>query len=154
MPVHQEVEVKKLSKTNFTAVHVGPFSQLNTYKLEMPTRKVEGKLFLKELLGFTGMQISMNKLPAGVSVPFYHQHKQNEEAYLFVKGKGQMQVDGETFDVEEGSVVRIAPHGSRVLRNNSNEDLHFIVIQAQEGSLKQETFEDGIPSSSPVAWPN
>jgi mannose-6-phosphate isomerase-like protein (cupin superfamily) len=116
-------------------------------------RTVSGKLFIKELLAFTGMQISMNKLPAGVSVPFYHQHKENEEAYIFVKGRGQMQVDDETFDVEEGSIVRVGTKGSRTLRNNSSEFLYYICVQAKENSLNIDTFEDGLPGEKKVTWP-
>lgn len=100
------------------------------------------------------MQISMNKLPAGAAVPFYHQHKENEEAYIFIGGKGQMQIDGDTFDVEEGAIVRVSPNGSRSLRNNSNADLYYICVQARDGSLNLETFEDGIKSDKPVEWPN
>jgi mannose-6-phosphate isomerase-like protein (cupin superfamily) len=154
MPVHQTADIRTLNGTNFRAVHTGPFHQLDTYKLEVPglNRTVLGKLFIKEFLGLTSMQISMNKLPAGVAVPFYHQHKQNEEAYIFTGGHGQMQIDGKTFDVSEGTIVRINPQGSRTLRNNSQDDLYYICIQAKAGSLDAETFEDGVRSDAPVTW--
>lgn len=154
MTITQEANVKTLTGTNFTAIDVGPLSELDSYKLEVPAvnRKVRGKLFIKELLGLTGMQISMNKLPAGAAVPFYHQHKENEESYIFIKGKGQMQIDGQIFDVQEGSIVRISTSGSRTLRNNSNEDLYFLCVQAKENSLNIDTFEDGIKSDKEVVW--
>ncbi|MBX9666301.1 MAG: hypothetical protein K2X93_01730 [Candidatus Obscuribacterales bacterium] len=60
--------------------------------------KTNGKLFLKDHLGLTGMQVSLNLFPAGASMPFYHQ--QNEELYIFTRGEGQIQLDNETFDVE------------------------------------------------------
>jgi mannose-6-phosphate isomerase-like protein (cupin superfamily) len=155
MPVVQQADVKTISGANFTAVHTGPFSSLDSYKLDVPAlnRTVQGKLFLKEFLGATGMQISMNKLPAGATVPFYHQHKDNEEVYIIVGGCGQMQIDEQVFDVEEGSVIRISTQGSRCIRNNSNEELHYICIQAKENSLVQETFEDGVRSDKRVSWP-
>lgn len=142
--------------SNFSAVNVGPFAKLDEYKLEHPLRPrpVSGKLFIKEFLGLTSMQVSMNKLPAGVEVPFYHQHKENEELYIFVKGKGQMQIDGQIIDVQEGSLVRITPGGTRTWRNNSNEDLYYIVLQAKEGSLRQDTFDDGVPVEKQVSWIN
>lgn len=156
MPVKQDVNVKTQKGANFTAAHVGKMTDLDTFELHVPrlNRTVRGKLFIKETLGFTGMQISLNKLPAGASVPFYHQHKENEEAYIFIKGKGQMQIDKETIDVEEGSIVRVSTNGSRCLRNNSNEELQYICVQARENSLNHETFEDGIPGADPVEWPN
>lgn len=154
MTVIQEANVKTLKGTNFSAIDVGPLNELDSYQLEVPAvnRKVRGKLFIKELLGLTGMQISMNKLPANAFVPFYHQHKENEESYIFIKGSGQMQIDGQVFDVQEGSIVRISTAGSRTLRNNSSEDLYFICVQAKENSLNIDTFEDGIKSNEQVTW--
>ncbi|MBX9692906.1 MAG: cupin domain-containing protein [Cyanobacteria bacterium] len=156
MPVNQEANVKTLQGQNFSAIYCGPLDELDTFELEVPSikRKAKGKLFVKELLGLSSMQISMNKLPPGRSVPFYHQHKENEECYLFIKGSGQMQVDGELFEVEEGTLVRISTAGSRTLRNNGSEDLYFICIQAKENSLNIDTFEDGIKSDVPVQWPD
>lgn len=154
MPVTQTADIRTRSGENFRVAQTGALSELNSYKLELPAlnRTVNGKLFVKQFLGLTGMQISMNKLPAGAAVPFYHQHKENEEAYIFIGGKGQMQIDGDTFDVEEGTIVRVSPNGSRTLRNNSNSDLYYICVQAKDGSLNLETFEDGIKSDKPVVW--
>jgi mannose-6-phosphate isomerase-like protein (cupin superfamily) len=146
--------IKKVEGKNFTAAHTGCSADLKQYSLKHPLRKtdVTGKLFLKDHLDLTSMQISLNKLPAGVSVPFYHAHKNNEEVYIFTGGKGQMQIDDQIFNVEEGSVVRVAPAGLRTWRNNSDEDLYYIVIQAKDGSLAGDTFDDGIPGEKAVTW--
>jgi len=156
IPIEQEVNVQTHSGTNFSAVHTGRFDDLNNCKLKHPKfkRTVNGKMFLRELLGATGMQISINSLAGRVSVPFTHKHRQNEEIYLFVKGKGQMQVDDETIDVEEGSVVRISTDGARCLRNTLDEPLQFICVQAKENSLDQDTFDDGIAGETAPAWPS
>jgi mannose-6-phosphate isomerase-like protein (cupin superfamily) len=153
--VKQEANVKSQQGENFSAVHAGPMAQLDSFQLEHPRMKrtITGKLFVRDLLKLSGMQFSMNKLPAGRGAPFLHQHKANEEAYIFVKGKGQMQVDGEIIDVEEGSIVRIATPGKRCIRNNSSDDLYFICVQAKEGSLGDDTFGDGIALEDPVNWP-
>ena len=98
------------------------------------------------------MRISLNKFPAGYSVPFYHAHKHNEEVYIFVGGKGQMQIDDQNIDVEEGSVVRVKTEGMRTWRNNSDQDLYSVVIQAKENSLTADTFEDGIRGEKNVSW--
>lgn len=154
MKIIQEATVRTEAGPNFSAVYTGPFARLDAYKLEVPAlnRTVKGKLFVKDFLAMTGMQISLNKLPAGAAVPFFHKHKQNEECYIFVSGHGQMQIDGEIFDVEEGTIVRIATGGSRTLRNNSSEDLHYICVQAKENSLQQETFEDGERDGATPTW--
>jgi mannose-6-phosphate isomerase-like protein (cupin superfamily) len=146
--------IPRVRGENFTAIHVGKLADLPQYTLESPrtSHKIEGKLFIKDHLNLTGMQVSLNKLPAGAAIPFYHKHKQNEELYIFIGGKGQMQVDNELIDIEEGSCIRIATNGERTWRNNSNNDLYYIVIQAKEDSLSQDTFDDGIPVERPIEW--
>lgn len=144
----------KQSGKNFTSINAGNFADLFQYELKHPLRKapVYGKLFLKDHLNLSSMQVSLNKLPAGAAVPFYHKHKNNEELYIFIGGKGQVQIDGQTIDVQEGSCVRISPDGERTWRNNSREDLYYIVIQGKDGSLEEDTFDDGIPGDRPVQW--
>ena len=148
-------EIPTQSGKNYTAVHTGKFGGLLQYKLQHPSmdRPGRGKLFLKDHLGLTGMQVSLNTLPPGVALPFAHKHKKNEELYIFVSGKGQIQIDGEVIDVQEGTAVRVSPDGARTWRNNSEVELHYVVIQAAEGSLSQDTFEDGMPADPPK-WPD
>jgi mannose-6-phosphate isomerase-like protein (cupin superfamily) len=148
--------IPKVEGKNFTAVHTGPAADLPQYTLQHPLtkRNIAGKLFLKDHLNFTSMQVSLNKLPAGAAVPFSHAHKKNEEVYIFTGGNGQMQIDDEIVDVQEGTVVRIAPGGFRTWRNNSDADLYYIVIQAKDCSLDGDTFDDGIPGDKPFSWPD
>ncbi|NMP23876.1 cupin domain-containing protein [Sulfobacillus harzensis] len=112
---------------------------------------LDAKLFLGQALGFTGMEVSLNRFRPGQEVPFVHQHRQHEEMYLFIKGHGQFQVDNETFEVKPGTVVRVLPEAKRAWRNNSSEDLYCIVIQANVGSL---TDNDGIINDDPLTWPS
>ena len=56
--------------------------------------------------------------------------------------------------MQEGSIVRIAPNGERIWRNNSNEPLLYIVIQTRERSLTQYGFADAIVPGKSVTWPN
>lgn len=141
--------------SNFTAYKSGALKDWPNHSVELPgLGKVAGKHFLKDMAGFTGCEISVNSLPPGAGMPFYHQHKENEEIYVFIEGKGQMQVDGETIDVEEGSIVRIGTKGERTWRNNSNQPLRYIVIQMRENSLRQYGLGDGVVLEKKVAWPN
>ena len=141
--------------SNFTVYEGGALKVWPDHSVELPgLGEVRGKHFLKDLLGFTGCEISINSLPAGAGMPFYHQHQENEEVYIFIKGNGQMQIDGETIGVQEGSIVRIATKGQRTWRNNSNEPLVYIVIQMKENSLKQYGLGDGVVAEKAVTWPN
>ena len=54
---------------------------------------------LHNQLGLTGCEISINELPPKAAVPFVHAHKQNEEVYGVLGGKGQLYIDGQVVDI-------------------------------------------------------
>ncbi|MCA1994224.1 MAG: cupin domain-containing protein [Coleofasciculus sp. S288] len=139
---------------HFAVVDLGSFLSLDqfTFELAAVNLQVEGKLFLKQILNLTSAEISINKLKPGQSVPFYHKHRLNEEIYLFIKGNGEFQVDDTVFPVSEGTVVRVDCNGERCWRNNSDEDLYYIVIQSRAGSYEGGTSEDGIGVEKRVSW--
>lgn len=134
------------SQSNFSFFNLSSFTNIGQYLFTHPklTKKVAGKKFLKDELGLTSMEISINKFSPGESMPFSHKHKENEELYLFLQGRGEFCVDGEWFDVQEGSAIRVAPDAIRTWKNSSSEDLIFIVIQAKAGTMLGNTIEDGI----------
>ncbi len=142
---------------NYTATHLGPFEKLNQYKFShegLPS-EIEGKVFLNDLLKLTSAEVSLNRFPPNTAMPFHHRHKANEEIYIFIHGKGEFQVDGEIIPVTEGSVIAVAPNGSRCWRSLSDEPLHFIVIQAPAGQYKSGvSINDGIAVSGAVTWPS
>jgi mannose-6-phosphate isomerase-like protein (cupin superfamily) len=123
---------------NFTAEHTGPLESL----LQRNFMGFHGKYFIGENLGLTGCKVSLNRLPAGKGMPFVHSHKKNEELYIVLRGSGTFYVDGEEFPISEGSLIRVAPAGERAWKA-VDEDLYFICIQAEAGSLTQATLEDG-----------
>lgn len=79
----------------------------------------EGKQFIKDATGATSCEISFGTLPTGQAVPFFHSHKENEENYIILSGTGKFQVDGEVFEVAEGSVIRVATGCDRNLKCTS-----------------------------------
>ena len=104
----------------------------------------EGKAFVKDVLGLTSMEVSFGTLPEGAAVPFFHKHKQNEEVYIVLSGKGVFTLDGEDIDVEAGSIVRVAPEVSRCNKNTGKEPFFYICIQAKDQSLEQAVADDAI----------
>jgi len=132
---------------NYSAEHTGPFETL----LQRDFMGFPGKYFIGEKLGLTGCEVSLNRLPAGKGMPFVHAHKKNEELYIVLRGTGTFFVDGEEFPIQEGSLVRVAPAGERAFKAGS-EDLYFICIQAEAGSLSQATLEDGIRLATATSW--
>ena len=130
---------------NFTVAELGKLSHLDRFSFKLPSRKleVEGKLFINQLVNLTSCEIS-----------FYHKHKQNEEIYLFIQGRGEFQIDGKVFPVNEGTAIRVDPDGERTLRNISEEDLIYIVIQARANSYEGHTIVDGVAVDKRVSWVN
>jgi uncharacterized cupin superfamily protein len=116
-----------------------------------PLQLLDAKLFLGQALGFTGMEVSLNRAVPGQTSPFVHDHRRHEELYLFLDGEGQFQVDGEVFPVRAGTCVRVAPGGQRAWRNNGPRDLLFVVVQANVDSL---TPQDGIRQETEAVWPD
>lgn len=138
--------------SNYSFAQAGEWPQLRGHIFNHPLiGKVPGKLFLKEPLRLTGMEVSLGVIPAGHGTPFLHAHRQNEELYIFVKGRGQFIVDGEVLEVREGTIVRVAPAGARAWRNTSAEDLYYIVVQAKAGTLANGTITDGMEIPGPPA---
>ncbi|MCM1332541.1 MAG: cupin domain-containing protein [Bacteroides sp.] len=106
----------------------------------------EGKQFVKDATGATSCEISFGTLPSGAEVPFFHTHKENEENYIILSGAGKFQVDGNVFDIAEGSVIRVATNCDRNLKCTSAEPMTYICIQAKEGSLGAYTMTDAVIS--------
>lgn len=133
--------------TNHSAEHIGSFETL----LERDFLGFHGKYFVGENLGLTGCEVSLNRLPAGKGMPFVHSHKKNEELYIVLRGSGIFYVDGEEFPIGEGSLIRVAPEGERAWKAG-DEDLYFICIQAEAGSLSQATRQDGLLLQTKTSW--
>ena len=139
-------QIEKLSENeHFTAINLGNLDDLMSYSLIHPVNKnlIEGKVFLKEATHATGTEISFNSLAPHASQPYFHIHRKNEETYIIIKGFGFFQVDEECFDIEEGSVIRVAPQGNRGISNASDEIMIYMVVQSKENSLEEYTTADG-----------
>ncbi len=139
---------------NYAVAHLGKLNDWAKHSFIHSAfpRPVPGKAFVKNDLGLSSMEVSVNNVPANAAIPFYHRHNANEELYLFLSGHGEMQVDGEVIAVTEGSAVRVAPNGRRAWRNTGKDALVFLVIQARAGSLAQGDISDGEIVPGGVVW--
>lgn len=149
--------MKAISKNsdgrNYTAVEVGKMNELVQYTLVLsPEIHIPGKVFLGTLLGTTGAEISFQSFAPNSETGFLHTHKTHEELYLFIKGKGEFQVDDKVFAITEGTVVRVAPEGRRSVRNNSNEPLVMICVQYKANTFSASDATDGEILGDKVNW--
>jgi len=141
---------------NFTCFHAGPKEGWAQFRLEPPDvpMSAKGKLFLRSLIGSAGLEMSLNVVPPGKGMPFLHRHRENDEVYVVVGGRGQFLVDGECIDVQEGSALRISPAAARAWRNNSDGPLYFLCLQYRADSVAQGGTLDGQKVEGKPAWPD
>lgn len=147
-------EIKKMATAeNFSAISVGKLSELGDYVLELsPEVKIPGKVFGGAALQATGSEFSFQMFQPGTETGFLHTHKNHEELYFFLSGKGEFQVDGKVFPVQEGSVVRVAPDGKRSVRNNGTEPLVMLCVQYKAETFTAEDATDGVILNDKVEW--
>ena len=140
-----KVVEKIAEEKNYTAINLGNLDELMEYSLihKVNKQKIEGKVFLKDVTNATGTEISFNSLAPKTEQPYFHIHYKNEETYIILKGYGFFQVDGNFFEIKEGSVIRISPAGIRGIRNDSDETMIYMVVQSKENSLEEYTTDDG-----------
>ena len=104
----------------------------------------ETRAELHEKLALTGAEISINQLPAGAGVPFVHSHKNNEEIYGILSGKGKAVVDGEEIELTAGDWLKIAPAAKRQFFAADNSGIAYVCIQVKENSLGGFTADDAV----------
>ena len=138
---------------NYTAAAIGKLDGLGEYVYSLPSgMEMPGKVFIGEALQCTGTEVSFQRMPSGCGIDFLHTHKQHEELYIVLRGRGEYQVDGQIFPVEEGGIVRVAAPGKRSWRNTGTEPMVMMVIQSKSGSLPQLGVADGVLVKEPLTW--
>ncbi|WP_320033666.1 cupin domain-containing protein [Halarcobacter sp.] len=141
---------------SFEFINIGKFEDIKDSQYTLPDSKkvLEGKIFLNELMSLSGSEISLNSFAPGQYFPFDHKHIKNEEIFIILKGNGEFEIDGNKFQIEEGSVVKVSPKEVRNICNTSKDtNLLYIVIQTREDSMNsKKPTEDGISVIERTKW--
>jgi quercetin dioxygenase-like cupin family protein len=94
------------------------FTRINLLELEDSVAGrvdgVEGR-FGRKLLDSRDLGISHFRYAPGFRSETGHKHREQEEAYIVVAGRGRMLVDGEVIELRQWDVVRVAPEVVRAL---------------------------------------
>ncbi len=117
-------------------------SHYQTLHIDVTANRTE----LHDALALTANEVSLNNLPAGISIPFVHAHTHNEELYIVLEGNGVFFVDGDEFGISQGDCIRVEPKAQRCLRAAQNSTLRYLCIQAKAGSLEGFTAADAVIS--------
>lgn len=68
----------------------------------------------------------LTRFGAGGGSPL-HSHPYNH-AFYFLTGAGEVQIDGQTWEVKPGTFVKVPAHARHNLTNTGTDDLVFLVI--------------------------
>lgn len=86
------------------------------------------QIFTKEMEGYLD-ELVWGYLKKGMKV-YPHKHPQ-KEVYMFIRGKGIMQINDRKIPVKERAVVFIPPNAMHTAWNDNEEDLEFILIRTR-----------------------
>ena len=104
----------------------------------------EARAELHDKLALTGAEVSINTLPAGTGVPFVHAHKNNEEIYGIIAGRGKAVIDGEEGCLSAGDWLKVAPAAKRQFSAAADAGITYICIQVRQNSLESFTAGDAV----------
>ena len=104
----------------------------------------EARAELHDKLALTGAEVSINTLPAGTGVPFVHAHKNNEEIYGIIAGRGKAVIDSEEFCLSTGDWLKVAPAAKRQFSAAADAGITYICIQVRQNSLEGFTAGDAV----------
>ena len=71
-------------------------------------------------------------------------HKNNEEIYGILSGKGKAVIDNETIELTAGDWLRISPAAKRQFFASQESDITYVCIQVKENSLGGFTADDAV----------
>ena len=147
-------QIEKVAQgENFNVISVGNFVKLSDYVLPLGENvEIVGKVFCGNALKTNGCELSFQIFQPGQEAGFLHTHKTHEELYFFLRGTGEYQVDGKTFAVGEGSVVRVSPNGTRSVRNNGRGPLVMLCVQYRSNAFTADDAADAVILNKEVKW--
>jgi uncharacterized cupin superfamily protein len=104
---------------------------------------IEGR-FARKYLDSEHLGVSYFRYGPGIRSPLAHSHREQEEAYVVIKGSGRIRLDDEVHELREWDVVRVSPETVRAFEAG-DEGLELIAV----GSDRPEG-GDGVLATS--AW--
>ena len=73
-----------------------------------------------------------------------HSHKNNEEIYGILAGKGKVVLDGEEIALNAGDWLKVAPAAKRQFSAAADSGITYLCIQVKENSLGGFTADDAV----------
>ena len=67
-----------------------------------------------------------------------HYHDTQDELYLVHKGRARFEVDGESFELDEGGVVHVESTTPRKVSNAGDGDLVLLIVGGKDGYVERD----------------
>lgn len=106
---------------------------------------IDGR-FGRKHLDSRDLGVSLFRYAPHLRSPMAHSHREQEEAYVVVAGSGRVLLDGETLDLRQWDVVRVAPEVVRAFEAGP-EGLELVAVGGPRP-------EDGDGVMGEAAWPD
>ena len=90
-------------------------------------KQIDDRYVVKDNTVLKNLVVSSTRLNPNKSTTG-HRHEGQEEVYIFTRGKGQMELDHEIFNICEGDTVLIKDNVFHRVHNNSDFMLEFICV--------------------------
>ena len=125
------------------------FSTVNLLDLENVVGErapgIDGR-FARSKIDSRDLGVSLFRYAANLRSAMAHSHREQEEAYVVVAGSGRVLLDGETTDLRQWDVLRVAPEVVRAFEAGPD-GLDIIAV----GGPRPED-GDGVPGEA--TWPD
>jgi quercetin dioxygenase-like cupin family protein len=102
--------------------------------------------FARKHLDSEHLGVSYFRYPAGYRRSYGHRHREQEEAYVVVRGSGRARLNGEIIEIRQWDVIRVAPQTIRAFEGGPD-GLELIAIgsdrpEGGDGELIEDFWTD------------
>ena len=140
---------------NYEILDIGaPEEWRNFYGGFRPDTSRDGRRVVEHEIAMQYIGMTVNALEPGEGAPYWHDHTEVEEVYLFLHGQGQMGLNDDVIEVKAGSLVRVGQGVMRTWRARPDSDgqLRWLCIRAGGTPLPQYPTDGVRDNDRPLPW--
>ena len=104
----------------------------------------------RKQLDTTALALGLIKIPPGKGYTFTHKHREQEEVYIVIEGKGVILIDGELHEMGRGDIFRVGAEARRAVKAGDDDGMFVICAGAVPAGYPKEKnarylIDDGVP---------
>jgi quercetin dioxygenase-like cupin family protein/SAM-dependent methyltransferase len=136
----------------------GAAASKNFSRLSLDFSKLPPLTSPRRQLELEALGLGLIRLAPGQGTSFTHSHREQEEVYIVLEGRGRMWVSGEMLDLKAGDLVRVSAPARRALQASAEDSLLMICAGAVPAGYPHDPqarylIDDGQPHyDDPPPW--